>query len=168
VHGPACGSGFALALAADVRIAGTSAQMNDAFIAMGVSGCELGLSYFLPRLVGPSVAAELLYTNRVIDADRALATGLVSAVVPDDVLDAAGRALVDDMLRATPVALRASKAMLRRAIDLDDLAAVMDLEAETQAACRSSAQQEDAARGYVERFVPSGPDVGEPVPGVEQ
>jgi len=71
VHGPACGGGFALALAADVRIAGESARMNAAFIRLGLSACDVGVSYFLPRLVGASVAAELLLTGNFIDAARA-------------------------------------------------------------------------------------------------
>src|SRR5262249_10997519 len=60
VHGAACGGGFAIALAADVRIAATSARMNAAFIRLGLSACDVGVSYFLPRIVGASVAAELL------------------------------------------------------------------------------------------------------------
>jgi enoyl-CoA hydratase len=62
VHGPACGGGFAMALAADVRIAGESARMNAAFIRIGLSACDVGVSYFLPRIVGASVASELLLT----------------------------------------------------------------------------------------------------------
>ncbi len=83
VHGAACGGGFAFALAADVRIAGESARMNAAFIKLGLSACDMGVSYFLPRLVGTSVASELMLTGRFIHAPRALATGLVSEVVAD-------------------------------------------------------------------------------------
>src|SRR5215813_2946840 len=58
VHGAACGGGFSIALAADVRIAGESARMNAAFIRIGFSGSDMGSSYFLPRLVGESIASE--------------------------------------------------------------------------------------------------------------
>ena len=78
VQGAAAGGGFALALAADVRIASKSARMNCAFIKLGVGGCDIGSSYFLPRLVGVSVASELILTGRFIHAERALAVGLVS------------------------------------------------------------------------------------------
>src|SRR5262249_6483142 len=64
VHGAACGGGFSIALAADVRIAGESARMNAAFIRIGFSGSDMGSSYFLPRLVGVSIASELLLTGR--------------------------------------------------------------------------------------------------------
>ena len=86
IHGAACGGGFSFALASDIRIAGESARMNAAYIKMGLSACDMGCSYFLPRLVGASVASELMLTGRFIEAPRALATGLVSAVVPDAAL----------------------------------------------------------------------------------
>src|SRR5690606_14511320 len=63
VHGAAAGGGFALALASDIRIAGQSARMNAAFIRIGLSACDIGVSYFLPRLVGVSVASELMLTG---------------------------------------------------------------------------------------------------------
>ena len=93
LHGHAAGGGFSIALGCDVRIAAQGTKMNCAFIKIGLSGCEMGASYHLPRLVGSSVAAELLYTGRFIDADRALRVGLVSEVVPPEQLDAAGQAL---------------------------------------------------------------------------
>src|SRR2546423_4225227 len=78
IQGAAAGGGFALALAADIRIASKSARMNCAFIKLGLGGCDIGTSYFLPRLVGVSVAAELILTGRFINAERALAGGLVA------------------------------------------------------------------------------------------
>ena len=68
VQGAACGGGFSLALASDIRIAGESAKMNAAYIKIGLTGCDMGSSYFLPRLVGTSVASELLLTGRFIHA----------------------------------------------------------------------------------------------------
>ncbi|MDP6256341.1 MAG: enoyl-CoA hydratase/isomerase family protein, partial [Alphaproteobacteria bacterium] len=64
VHGIATGGGFSLALAADIRIAGESARMNCAFINLGLTSCDLGLSYLLPRIVGTSISAELMLTGR--------------------------------------------------------------------------------------------------------
>src|SRR3569623_545970 len=87
VQGAAAGGGFALALASDIRIATRSARMNCAFIKLGLGGCDIGTSYFLPRRVGGSVAAELILTGRFIGAERALAGGLVSEVVDEDKLD---------------------------------------------------------------------------------
>ena len=83
IQGAACGGGFAFALASDVRIAANSARMKAAFIKLGSSACDMGTSYFLPRLVGISIASELMLTGKFIDADRCLRTELVSDVVSD-------------------------------------------------------------------------------------
>ena len=135
VHGPACGGGFALALAADVRVAGESARMNAAFIRLGLSACDVGVSYFLPRLVGASVAAELLLTGSFIDAARAERVGLVSRVVPDAELEGAARALADDMLRNTPLGLRLTKECLRASLDAGSLEQVIAMEDRNQVLC---------------------------------
>jgi enoyl-CoA hydratase len=132
VHGPACGGGFALALAADVRVAGESARMNAAFIRLGLSACDVGVSYFLPRLVGASVAAELLLTGSFIDAARAERTGLVSRVVPDAELEAAARAMADDMLRNSPLGLRLTKECLKLSLDAGSLEEVVAMAARNQ------------------------------------
>jgi enoyl-CoA hydratase/carnithine racemase len=83
VNGPAVGGGFAFALACDIRFSSTAGRYGAVFIARGVSACDMGTSYFLPRLVGASRAAELMLTGRVFDADEAHAMGLVLDVVPD-------------------------------------------------------------------------------------
>ena len=150
VHGAACGGGFAFALAADVRIAGESARMNDAFINLGVSGCELGVSYFLPRQVGLSVATELMYTGRFVDAQRAREIGLVSRVVPDDELEGAGAELAADMLRVAPLALRKTKETLGRTLGIADLETVIDIEQATQLECMQGADFEEGLRAFVE------------------
>ena len=110
-QGAAAGGGFALALAADIRIATKSARMNCAFLKLGLGGCDIGTSYFLPRLVGVSVASELILTGRFIDAERALAVGLVSEVVEEDGLEAAVAPYLDAMMTASPVGLQAVEGM---------------------------------------------------------
>src|SRR4029453_2729439 len=128
VHGAACGGGFMLALASDLRIAGASARMNAAFIKLGLSGCDVGVSYLLPRLVGASVAAELILTGRFVDAERARELGLVSAVVPDDQLEAEARKLVDDLPAPSPPGLRLSKECLNASLDMNSMEAVVAME----------------------------------------
>ena len=135
LRGAAAGGGFSLALAADIRIATPDARMNVAYVKLGVSGCELGTSYHLPRTVGPSVANELMMTGRFIHADRALATGLVSEVVDDADLDDAGRAMAEDMLRASPIGLRKTKQTVERVGRVGDLDAALDLEEQAQRDC---------------------------------
>lgn len=154
VHGAAAGGGFAFALAADVRIAGTTAKMNDAFVRLGISGCELGLSWFLPRYVGLSVAAELMYTGQFLGAERAHQLGLVSRVVPDDELEAAGEELAGAMLRIAPLALRKTKETLLRALPVDDLSEVIAMEGRTQAECAKGPDFEEGLRAFVEKREP--------------
>ena len=154
LHGPACGGGFAFALAADIRIAGESTRMNDAFIRIGMSGCELGLSWALPRLVGLSVARELMYTGRFIEAERALRVGLVSEVVPDADLESAGQTLVDDMLRNAPTGLRLTKKTLEAALAIDDLESVIALESRTQGLCQATGDFEEAMAAFLEKRPP--------------
>lgn len=154
VHGAACGGGLAFALAADIRIAGESARMNAAFIKLGLSSCDMGVSYFLPRLVGASVAAELMLTGRFIHAPRALATGLVSEVVPDAGLEAAAQSCVDDMLAASPMGLRMTKEGLAMAIDAPSLEAAMAIENRNQMMCAASADFAEGMRAFLEKRPP--------------
>ncbi len=146
VHGPACGGGFALALASDIRIAGQSARMNAAFIRIGLGGCDIGSSYFLPRLVGVSVASELILTGRFIHADRALSVGLVSEVVEDDKLAQAALPYLDEMLTTAPLGLRLSKECLNMSVDASSLEAVIAMEDRNQILC---SQTDDAREGVV-------------------
>jgi enoyl-CoA hydratase/carnithine racemase len=135
VHGPAVGGGLSIALACDTRIAGESARFSAAFIRIGVTAGDMGASYFLPRLVGLSRAAEILYTGRFIDAATADRIGLVSCVVPDDKLDEEAMELARDMVRNSPFGLRLSKELLNQNIDAPSLTTAIHLENRSQALC---------------------------------
>lgn len=154
VHGPACGGGFALALASDIRIAGESARMNAAFIRIGLSACDIGVSYFLPRLVGTSVASELMLTGRFIKADRALATGLVSEVVPDDKLEDAAAPYIEEMLTTAPLGLRLTKECLNMAIDAGSLETAVAMEDRNQILCAQTDDFAEGVRAFVEKRRP--------------
>ncbi|HXN85572.1 MAG TPA: enoyl-CoA hydratase/isomerase family protein [Candidatus Binataceae bacterium] len=151
IKGPASGGGFALALACDCRIAGESARMNAAFIRIGLSACDMGVSYFLPRAVGSSVAYELLLTGRFINAQRALATGLVSELVPDSELDAAAGKLARDMIETSPLGLRLTKECLSASIDAPGLEAAAAMEDRNQVLCVRAGYLEEGARAFVEK-----------------
>jgi enoyl-CoA hydratase len=90
------------------------------------------MSYFLPRMVGLSVASDLLMTGRFIHADRALRTGLVSDVVPDDQLDAAAQELIDDMLKTSPIGLRMTKETIREGLAAASLESSLAIEDRNQ------------------------------------
>ncbi len=154
LHGAVNGGGFAMALAADFRFAGESLKMNDAFARIGLSGCELGVSYFLPRLVGLPVARELIYTGRFVDAARAVAIGLASAKAPDDQLEGLAEPLVDDLLSVSPTGLRLSKRTLDAALAVDSLETVIDLESRAQSLCQETGDFEEAMRAFLEKRPP--------------
>jgi enoyl-CoA hydratase len=154
VHGAASGGGFALALASDVRIAGRSARMNAAFIRIGLSACDVGVSYLLPRLVGASVASELLLTGRFIDAERALRVGLVSTVVDDGALEAEARQLAGEMLATSPLGLRLTKECLRESLDAGSLEQVIALEDRNQVLCSASRDFQEGVRAFLEKRPP--------------
>ena len=144
VNGAASGGGFALALASDIRIATPTTRMNAAFIKIGLSACDIGVSYFLPRMVGASVAAEYMLTGRFFDAERAYTLGLVSRIVAPDRLDDEARSFLSDMLATTPLGLRLTKEALNVTIDASGLEAVIAMEDRNQIL---SSQGEDFREG---------------------
>lgn len=154
VHGPACGGGFMLALASDVRIAGESTRMNAAFIKLGLSGCDVGVSYLLPRLTNASVAAELILTGRFIHAERARELGLVSQVVADDQLESTGRLLIEDLLATSPIGLRLSKEALNASLDMNSIESVVSMEDRNQILCAQSSDFREGIRAFFEKRKP--------------
>jgi len=154
VHGAACGGGFMLALASDLRIAGESTRMNAAFIKIGLSGCDVGVSYLLPRLAGAAVAAELILTGRFLEAERAREIGLVSSVVPDDQLENEARTWVADLLRTTPVGLRLSKEALNASLDMNSIESVVAMEDRNQVLCAQTADFREGIRAFLQKREP--------------
>jgi len=154
VRGAAVGLGFSLAMAADIRIAGQSARFNAAFIKIGLSGGDCGSAYLLPRLVGSSVARELLMTGRFCDAERALRVGLVSEVVADDALDEAGEAMVADLLYTGPTGLRLTKDLLNASESGMGLEEVVAMEDRNQMYCVLTGEPLEGMRAFKEKRAP--------------
>ena len=155
VQGAAAGGGFAFVLASDIRIAGESARMNCAFIKLGLSSCDMGVSYFLPRLVGASIASELMLTGRFIHAERAHAVGLVAEVVADDQLENAAQPWIEDLLHASPMGLRMTKEGLAMAIDAGSLEAAMAIENRNQLMTSKSGNFAEGMRAFMEKRRPN-------------
>ncbi len=154
VHGAACGGGFSLALASDVRFAAPDAIFNAAYIRVGLGGCDMGSGYLLPRLVGLSVASELLLSGRFIDAERSKAVGLVSAVCPKNRLLDLGLELAEDMLRASPMGLRLTKETLNALVDAPNLDAGLLLEDRQQVVLTETQDHSEAIAAFRERRLP--------------
>ncbi len=150
VNGAAHGGGFALALACDIRFASESASFGAVFIKRGVSACDMGTSYHLPRLVGASRSAELLLTGRVFDAAEAQVMGLVLDVVPDgEVVD---RALVTARQIAAngPLAVWMTKETMWQTVDSPSLRHALDLENRTQIMCTGTGEISQAFAAFRE------------------
>ncbi len=126
VNGPAAGGGANLALACDYRIASDGASIGQVFHKLGLVP-DWGGSFFLPRLVGPSRALELVWSARMVPAAEALALGLFDRVVPQERLAGEARALAAAWASQPPLAVRRAKEALQRS-EASSLAAMLDLE----------------------------------------
>ena len=153
--GQHAGAASLFVLASDIRIsAGVYARMNAAYIRIGLSACDMGSSYFLPRLVGTSVASELMLTGRFINAERALSTNLVSEVVADQDLEEAVRSYIDEMLATSPMGLRLTKEGLNMAIDAAGLEATMAIENRNQLMCSKTEDAKEGMKAFIEKRKP--------------
>lgn len=132
VNGPCVGAGFAMFLAADIRICSATATFGNGAILLGLSGAEMGMSYHLPRIVGTSVASDWMLTGRTVTAHEADRRGLVSEVVEPDRL--AGRAieLAAGIAELPPFGVRLTKRALQVNTDAAGLEAAMELENRNQ------------------------------------
>ena len=115
LNGGAAGYGMDIALGCDIRIASETAKLSAAYTARGLVP-ESGGTWLLPRIIGWSKAAELLFTARTLKADEAEALGLVSEVVPAEALHDAAMNLAGEIAANAPLAIRASKRMMRHAM----------------------------------------------------
>ncbi len=130
VNGPAVGGGANLALACDYRLASDQAAIGQVFHKLGLVP-DWGGSFFLPRLVGPSRALELVWSARMVPAAEALALGLFDCVVPHAELGAAAQALAGQWAAQPPGAVRRAKYAVY-ASEAGSLAAALDLEIKQQ------------------------------------
>ncbi len=154
VNGPASGGGLCIALASDVRYASESARFNCAFVKLGLSGCEMGSSYFLPRILGASKAAELMYTGRLIDARTALDIGLVSKVVADGQVVEAAKELAREMLGNAPMALRMTKEVFNFGLCAPSLENQIAMENRTQTVNFFTEDFREGAMSFLEKRKP--------------
>lgn len=153
-QGAACGGGFSLLLASDVRYGAPDLKMNAAYIKIGLGGCDMGSSYFLPRLVGSSLASELILTGRFLHAPRALAAGLISDIVAPEALLDTGLALADEMLDTAPMGLRLSKDALNRNIDAQSFEAALAIEDRQQVMLSMTEDSREAAKAFFAKRKP--------------
>jgi enoyl-CoA hydratase/carnithine racemase len=157
-QGAACGGGFSLLLASDVRYAAPDLKANAAYIKIGLGGCDMGASYFLPRLVGASVAAEYLLTGKFMSAEKALACGLVSDVVPHEELLPKALALAEEMLQTSPMGLRLTKDALNLNIDAASMEHAFAIEDRQQVMLGQVGDFAEAKAAFFEKRPPNWSD----------
>lgn len=133
VNGPAVGGGMNLALAADIRIAAENAIFAESFGRIGLYP-DFGGTYFLPRIVGAALAAELFYTGETLAAEDALRLGIVNRVFPAEKFEEETRRIAEGLVAAPPLALRDVKRTLL-GDDRKALEAALDEEIRLQIHC---------------------------------
>jgi 2-(1,2-epoxy-1,2-dihydrophenyl)acetyl-CoA isomerase len=153
VNGPAAGGGMNLALAADMRIASDQASFAESFAKVGLYP-DFGGTYFLPRIVGPALSAELFYTAETLSAEDALRLGIVNRVFPADKFEEETAKIVDVLAGAPTVALRDVK----RTIVGDDrknLETKLDEEIRLQIHCFQSEDCLEGLNAFFEKRKPN-------------
>jgi enoyl-CoA hydratase len=154
VNGAAVGAGLALVLASDVRLASTTARFSVAFVKVGLSGGDMGVSWMLPRIVNVGTAHHLMLTGRLIDADEALRIGLVLELQPpESLLD---RAMEHAALITanSPFGVAQTKEMMWASLEQPTLAAAMAMENRTQALANLTEDCGEAAAAFMEKRAP--------------
>jgi enoyl-CoA hydratase len=154
IQGPAAGGGFSFVLAADIRIASEEAQFINSPINIGLTGADIGASYFLPRLIGMSTAAEILYTGRTVNGKEAKEIGLVSKLVVKDKLLTAAVELAEEMLKKSPIGLRMTKKAINLSLDSPSLDTIIQFENSSQVITFSSKDMNEASSAFFEKRDP--------------
>ncbi|MGB7284891.1 MAG: enoyl-CoA hydratase-related protein [Candidatus Acidiferrum sp.] len=152
VNGAAAGAGMNIALAADIRIAADTAKFGENFSRVGLFP-DYGGTFFLPQLVGPSVAAEMFYTGEMIDAPMALRLGIVNRVVPVAQLEAEAKSLAEKIAQGPPLAIRAVKKIMFGS-HKEALVKALDHEVELQMKCFHSEDCMEGIRAFFEKRPP--------------
>jgi enoyl-CoA hydratase/carnithine racemase len=148
VQGYACGGGLSLAAACDIRLVAPDAQLNVAFVTAGLTGGDMGTSYFLPRAMGAAIAAELMLTGRFMDADEAVRTGFASRVVPAEGLTDAACEIATQIGSHNPIGIRMTKQMLNRSLDGAPLATMIEIENRSQVLCSFTGPFDEFVRRF--------------------
>jgi enoyl-CoA hydratase len=155
VNGAAAGGGFALVLGSDVRLAARSAKFNAAFVRIGLSACDIGTSWILPKLVGLARSQELMVTGRIIDSTEAERIGLVVRTVDDNQLMASALVTAEQISANSPFGVAMTKEAMWSALEIPGMQAAIDLENRQQIMISATADHREAMAAFVERRTPN-------------
>ncbi len=151
VNGPAAGFGLALALGSDIRYAAPEAVFRAAFINIGLSNCDMGTSWLLPRLIGASRSHELMLTGRRFDAEEALQIGLLADVVGEARLLERAREGAQQIAALAPWGVRLTKQGMWAALEIPSQQAAIEYEDRQQIMATFSKGVPEAAGAFLEK-----------------
>lgn len=152
MNGHAVGGGFGIALQCDIRVANQASKFGANFARLGLHS-GMAISYLLPRLVGLPLAAELLYTGRLITGEKAAQIGLVNYALPEDQVLAKARALAEEIAACAPVAVKMIKRSVERGLAWDPVAAA-EMEAHSQSRTLEMADAKEGISALLEKRAP--------------
>ena len=155
VNGVAAGGGLSLALACDVRVCAESAGFSAAFVRFGLSGCELGISFTLPKVVGVTTAFEMMLTGRTVDSVEATRLGLVLDAVPDPDLPERALAIARAIAANSPYGVRMTKETMWRNLGARDLEDAMQTEMHRQLLAFRTRDHVEAVQAFMQRRPPA-------------
>lgn len=150
VNGVAAGAGLSLAIAADIRLAAETARFSSIFIRRSFVP-DTCVSYLLPKLIGYGLAAEMTLTGRLYDAQWALRTGLVNAVVSQEDLLTDTKTLANEIAANPPLAVQATKKLLYREENLEK---VLEQEGESNRRLTATEDHQEAILAFLEKRQP--------------
>ncbi len=154
MHGAAAGGGFGFAMASDMRIGSEDVKFINASINIGLTGADVGGSYFLPRLIGMAKASEMLYSGRAIGAQEAKDCGFLIKVVKKEKLLEEGVNLAQQLLKKSPLGLRMTKQAINLSLDSPSLENIIQYENSSIVLSFSSKDMNEASSAFFEKRDP--------------
>jgi enoyl-CoA hydratase/carnithine racemase len=155
VNGAATGGGLSIAIACDMRIGTEHARFACSYLNLGLGGADVGSSYFLPKIVGPAYAADMLYSGRIVEAEEAREMRLITKVVSQEELLPAAVAVAEGMVRkASPLGLRLTKQVLNETVNGIPLETALKLENRNQILASQTEDAREARQAWFEKRDP--------------
>lgn len=154
VNGAASGGGLALALACDIRIGARSSRFNVAFVKIGLSGCDIGVSWLLPRIVGVGAAFHMMLTGRMVESVEAERLGLITRLVADDALLEVALDEAETIVGNSPFGVWMTKEVMWSQLEVGSLQAGIDLENRTQILASTTGDMEEAVAAFLGKRAP--------------
>lgn len=152
INGPAAGAGACLALACDLRIASEAATIGFGFLRVGLHA-DWGGSYFLPRIVGPALAAELMYTGEMVNTERGVRLGLFNRVVPANDLEATARSIAGQLAAAPAGVMIDLRRNMRRSLETP-LGEMLAAEVDAQKRAFKTADFREGIESFLDKRAP--------------